>query len=142
VPYVYAERLVSVGRGYRRAMADRSEEIDDTSGIPRYVQVARIIEAEIRTGVWQPGQAISSQVTISQEYGIARTTAGKAHALLAERGLVTAVPGVGMVVLPKARWSEPEKLHPCPVILRVTVVSIQRYPARSVTGVGVVYPVL
>lgn len=83
-------------------------ELDDTSGIPRYVQVARIIESEIRTGVWKSGSAIPSQVTISQDYGIAKTTAARAHARLAERGLVTAVPGVGMVVLPRARWAEPE----------------------------------
>jgi GntR family transcriptional regulator len=83
-------------------------KLDDASGIPRYIQAARIIESEIRSGVWKPGSAIPSQVRISQEYGIAKTTAGKAHARLAERGLVTAVPGVGMVVLPRARWAEPE----------------------------------
>jgi len=83
-------------------------ELDDTSGIPRYVQVARIIESEIRSGIWKAGSAIPSQVTISQEYGIAKTTAARAHALLAERSLVVAVPGVGMVVLPRARWAGPQ----------------------------------
>ena len=87
-----------------RLMADRSKEIDDTSGIPRYVQVARIIENEIRTGVWKPGSVIPSQVTISQEFGIARTTVARVHARLAEHHLVVAVPGVGMVVLPRAKW--------------------------------------
>jgi DNA-binding GntR family transcriptional regulator len=31
-------------------------------------------------------------------------TAAKAHAWLAERGYIVAVPGVGMVVTPSDRW--------------------------------------
>ncbi len=85
-----------------------ADELDDTTGIPRYIQVARIVERGIRQGVWNPGQSVPSVVALSQEYGIAKTTASRAHARLAERGLVVAAPGVGMVVLPRSRWAAPE----------------------------------
>lgn len=84
------------------------EELDDLAGIPRYVQVARIIEAEIRAGVWNPGSSIPSQLQLRQRYGIAKTTAGKAHARLADRGLIVSAPGVGMIVTPRSRWFAPE----------------------------------
>lgn len=104
VHHVYAARSVPVVHGY----VSRMTELDDLAGIPRYVQVARFLETEIRSGVWKPGSVIPSQVQLSQRYGIARTTAGKAHARLAERGMVAAVPGVGMVVTPRARWADSE----------------------------------
>lgn len=85
-----------------------TEGLDDTSGISRYIQVARIVESQIRAGVWLPGSVIPSVVTLSQTYAIAKTTASKAHGRLAERGLVIAAPGVGMVVLPRARWAPAE----------------------------------
>jgi GntR family transcriptional regulator len=84
------------------------ERIDDTSGIPRYVQVARIVERGIRAGVWKPGSPVPSGLQLSQQYGIAKTTAAKSHAYLAERHLVVRAPGVGMVVLPRARWAPAE----------------------------------
>ena len=87
-----------------------ADELDDTSGIPRYIQVARIVEREIREGVWKPGSVVPSGAQLSQRFGVAKTTASKAHAWLAERGLVVNAPGVGMVVLPRARWADPEDL--------------------------------
>ena len=83
-------------------------QLDDTSGIPRYLQVGRVLERGIRDGVWKPGSAVPSVVALSQEYGIAKTTASRAHAYLAERGLVIRAPGVGMIVLPRTRWAPAE----------------------------------
>ena len=79
-------------------------QLDDLSGVPRYLQVARVIESEIRSGSWSPGQPIQSRNQLAQRFGIAQMTAAKAHAWLAERGYVVAVPGVGMVVTPPDRW--------------------------------------
>jgi len=81
-----------------------SDELDDLSGVPRYLQVARVIESEIRSGTWEIGKPIQSQVQLSQRFGIAKATAAKSHAWLADRGYVVAVPGVGMVVTPPERW--------------------------------------
>jgi GntR family transcriptional regulator len=81
------------------------DDLDDLSGVPRYLQVARIIEAEIRAGTWEPGKPIQSRLALVQRFGIAQATAGRVHAWLTEHGYVVAVPGVGMVVTPRARWS-------------------------------------
>ena len=84
-------------------------DLDDTSGVPRYLQVARRLEAAIRAGEFEPGTVIPSQPQVVQAYGVAKTTASKAFARLADRGLVAAVPGIGTVVLPRARWASPEE---------------------------------
>ena len=108
--YVYA---VNAGclEGYVQwvtslVMAD--DELDDTTGVPRYLQVAAILERGIRTGEYRKGQRVPSVVELSQQYGIAKTTASRAHAYLAQRGLVIRAPGVGMIVLPKTKWAPAE----------------------------------
>lgn len=84
-----------------------SDELDNLSGVPRYMQVATVIIGEIRAGTWEINQPVPSQVQLSQRFGIAKATAARAHKLLAERGYVAAVPGVGMVVAPRGRWEDP-----------------------------------
>ena len=81
-----------------------SDDLDDLSGVPRYLQVALILEREIVAGTWPSGKPIPSRIQITQRFGIAQATAARAHAWLAERGYVVAVPGVGMVVTPPGRW--------------------------------------
>jgi GntR family transcriptional regulator len=81
-----------------------TDELDNLSGIPRYIQVATVIISEIRAGTWEINQPIPSQVQLSQRFGIAKATAARAHAYLRERGYVASVPGVGMVVAPRERW--------------------------------------
>jgi GntR family transcriptional regulator len=85
------------------------DDLDEYSGVPRYQQVAEIIEREIRAGTWEPGHPIPSRIALVQRFGIAQATAGRAAQILAERGYVVAVPGVGMVVTPRSRW--PGDLH-------------------------------
>ena len=80
------------------------DDLDEYSSVPRYLQVARIIEAEIRAGTYQAGLPIPSRMSLVQRFGIAQATAGRVHRHLAERGYVVAVPGVGMVVTPQDRW--------------------------------------
>ena len=72
------------------------------------MQVARIIEAEIRDGKWPPGQPAPSRNTIAQRFGIARETAAHAHRWLADHGYLVTVAGVGMVVTPSDRWQQAE----------------------------------
>jgi GntR family transcriptional regulator len=78
--------------------------LDDLSGVPRFEQIAAIVEAEIRDGVWSVGQPIPSRRTLTQRFGVAMETAARAHQRLADRGLVVAVPGIGTVVTPHDRW--------------------------------------
>lgn len=83
-----------------------TDQLDDLSGVPRYLQVATVIESEIKAGTPPIGQPIQSRNLLSQRFGIAQMTAAKAHAWLADHGYVVAVPGVGMVVTPRERWQE------------------------------------
>jgi len=80
------------------------DDLDDLSGVPRYLQAARIIEREIQAGTWPEGSPVPSRLQLTQRFGIAQATAARAHAYLAEHGYVVAVPGVGMVVTPRSRW--------------------------------------
>jgi DNA-binding GntR family transcriptional regulator len=82
------------------------DDLDDLSGVPRYLQVARVIEAEIRAGQWAPGNAVPSRNQLAERFGVARETAARAHAWLTRAGYLVAVPGVGMVVTPANRWPE------------------------------------
>jgi GntR family transcriptional regulator len=85
-----------------------ADDLDDLSGVARYLQVAKIVEAEIRAGKWKPGQAAPSRVQLSERFGIAKETAAHAHRRLVERGYLVAAPGVGMVVTPRDRWQPDE----------------------------------
>jgi DNA-binding GntR family transcriptional regulator len=87
-------------------VTDVPDDLDDLSGIPRYLQVARVIEAEIREGQWAPGNPVPSRNQLAERFGIARETAARAHSWLAKAGYLVAVPGVGMVVTPPSRWPE------------------------------------
>lgn len=80
------------------------DDLDDLSGVPRYLQIARRLESEIRSGQWAPGHPVPSRNQIAQTYGVARETAAHAHAWLADAGYLASVPGVGMVVTPADRW--------------------------------------
>jgi len=80
------------------------DDLDDFSGVPRYLQAALILEREIRAGTWAEGRPIPSRMALTQRFGIAQATAARTHAWLSERGYVVAVPGVGMVVTPRDRW--------------------------------------
>ena len=87
-------------------MTSVPDDLDDLSGIPRYLQVARVIEGEIRAGQWMPGNAVPSRNQLAERFGIARETAARAHAWLARSGYLVPVPGVGMVVTPATRWPD------------------------------------
>jgi DNA-binding GntR family transcriptional regulator len=49
-------------------------------------------------------------VILAERFGVAKETAARAHAWLAQHGYVVTVPGVGMLVTPPERW-KPDK-HP------------------------------
>jgi DNA-binding GntR family transcriptional regulator len=83
-----------------------ADELDLYSGVSFYVQVARIIEAEIRAGTWTVGSVVPSRTQLAQRFNVATETARHAMRYLAERGYLASVPGLGMVVTPADRWPE------------------------------------
>jgi GntR family transcriptional regulator len=72
--------------------------VDYDSPIPPHRQVAEIIRTRIRSGELQPGDRVPGVARMMQEFGIARTTAGKVLAVLREEGMITVTPGWGSFV--------------------------------------------
>lgn len=60
--------------------------------------LAEIIEARIRAGVYPLGEKLPTQEEIADEFGLGLTTISKAVMILRERGLVTSRPPKGIFV--------------------------------------------
>ncbi|WP_117209535.1 GntR family transcriptional regulator [Allorhizocola rhizosphaerae] len=63
-----------------------------------YTAIAEALRAKIAGGDWKPGSLLPSESALSAEYGVARNTVRRALDVLAEEGLVEALPGRGRVV--------------------------------------------
>lgn len=63
-----------------------------------YRQVAAILRGRIETGQYQPGMRLPSINDLVGEFGIARTTAGKALRLLVAEGAAELSQGMGFYV--------------------------------------------
>jgi DNA-binding GntR family transcriptional regulator len=72
--------------------------VDYRSDVPPYRQVAAIIVARIESGELAPGDPVPSVARMMQDYGIARTTAGKVLGYLRDEGWITIVRGWGSFV--------------------------------------------
>jgi DNA-binding GntR family transcriptional regulator len=68
---------------------------------PVYRQLAGILRGQIASGELEPRRPIPSVRQLVQTYGVARATATKAIAILADEGLVRVVPGRGWFVAPR-----------------------------------------
>ncbi len=77
-------------------------EFDPLAPVPRYRQIATIIGERIERGEIQPQRPVPSETAIEQEFGVARSTARKAIAVLRDAGLVVTVPGMGSYVVPES----------------------------------------
>jgi len=72
--------------------------IDYESPIAPYRQVAAILRERITSGQYRPGQRLPSINDLVQEFGVARTTAGKALRLLVDEGVAELSQGMGFYV--------------------------------------------
>jgi DNA-binding GntR family transcriptional regulator len=63
-----------------------------------YVRLAARLRKQIVSGEVELGHPVPSITTLSQEFGRARPTCGKAMRLLAQEGLLTFIPGLGYYV--------------------------------------------
>jgi DNA-binding GntR family transcriptional regulator len=77
--------------------------VDYDSSVPPYQQVAKIISDRIDSGEIPPGGAVPSVARIMQEFGVARTTAGKALNYLQDQGKVKIVRGWGTFAVDNGR---------------------------------------
>jgi DNA-binding GntR family transcriptional regulator len=71
---------------------------DQRSGEPPYRVIASDLRARIEAGEFRPGDALPSITRLSQEYGVAKTTAQKALQVLKDEGLARGVQGWGTIV--------------------------------------------
>ena len=73
--------------------------IDLGEADPRsYVRLAALLRNQILSGKIAPGHPVPSITTLSQEFGHARPTCGKAMQLLEREELLTFIPGLGYYV--------------------------------------------
>jgi len=63
-----------------------------------YVRLAAIVRQQIAGGALKPGHPAPSITRLSQEYGHARPTCGKALRMLEDEGFLTRIPGLGYYV--------------------------------------------
>ncbi len=72
--------------------------LERKSGIPLYVQVARMVSRLIDDGTWEPGLKLPPERHMSRILGVSRNTASACYRYLQERGLVTSCQGRGTYV--------------------------------------------
>jgi DNA-binding GntR family transcriptional regulator len=64
-----------------------------------YVRLAAIVRQQVTDGILKPGQPAPSITRLSQEYGHARPTCGKALRLLEGEQVLARIPGLGYYVV-------------------------------------------
>ncbi len=79
-------------------------DLDRTSPVPLYFQVAGHLQAASENGTLPPGTQFASELRLAEELGLSRPTVRRALAYLVERGLLVRRRGVGTeVVKPRVR---------------------------------------
>src|SRR6266705_5287997 len=72
--------------------------IDRTSPVPLYFQLAQHFEAAIRSGALKVGSRLENEVQLAERLGLSRPTVRAAFLYLANKGLVVRKRGAGTVV--------------------------------------------
>jgi DNA-binding GntR family transcriptional regulator len=72
--------------------------IDQASFEPVYRQLARILRDQIQAGELRAGEALPSEASLSQRFGVGRDAVRDALAMLRSEGLVITTRGIGTFV--------------------------------------------
>src|SRR5262249_57668519 len=72
--------------------------IDRTSPVPLYFQLAQHYEAAIRSGALKVGSRLDNEVQLAERLGMSRPTVRAAFLYLSNKGLVGRQPGPGTLV--------------------------------------------
>lgn len=81
--------------------------LDATSHIPKYAQIADIFRQRIARGAWSRGQRLPANEELAAEFGVSRVTIRQAVDLLTRDGLLEAQQGRGTFItgsVPQDRW--------------------------------------
>jgi len=73
-------------------------EIDKTSIIPLYFQLADVLREKVTTKVLKPGDILPSESELIDKFGISRGTVRQAMQILTQEGLIERYPGKGSFV--------------------------------------------
>jgi len=73
-------------------------EIQETSNMARYINIAIDIASRIVRGEYREGQKIFGRSTLAGKYNVSPETIRRALSLLQDMGIVSVSPGVGVVV--------------------------------------------
>jgi DNA-binding GntR family transcriptional regulator len=80
-------------------MGDQESVVDPNSPVYVYVQVANLIEADIRAGRLPVGARLPGEQDLAVQYGIAKGTAARVARELRERGLAITVANKGTFIV-------------------------------------------
>jgi DNA-binding GntR family transcriptional regulator len=93
-----------VASGLDKSIVARPIEVDRTSPIPLYFQVANRLQELIEDGEIAVGTRIENEVDLAERLGVSRPTTRRAIQYLVERGMLVRKRGIGtQVVHPKVR---------------------------------------
>lgn len=80
-------------------MADFTAELDRSSPIPLYHQMAEQIHQAIQQGTLEPGSLLGNEILLADRYGLSRPTMRRAIQELVEKGVLVRRRGVGTQVV-------------------------------------------
>lgn len=66
--------------------------------LPIYLHIIEEIKAKIKKGILKPGDAIPSENSLCETYGVSRMTVRKGLAILVSEGYINSIPGKGSFV--------------------------------------------
>lgn len=84
-------------------------ELDRSSVIPLYYQLAQAIEAAIRNGEWKPGERFENELAMGRRLTLSRPTVRRAVQEVVDKGLLVRKRGVGTLVAPNPQHQRTER---------------------------------
>lgn len=78
--------------------AGQDDKLDPSSPIPLYYQLKERLQAQIRSGRYQPGDRIPTETELQENYGVSRITVRNAIAALVAEELLIKKQGLGTTV--------------------------------------------
>ena len=109
-----------------------SPRIDRCTPVPLYFQIAERLRNQMQTQGMHPGELLTTDERVQQEFGVSRATARKAIDELVDEGLVERITGKGTFIC------EPHLQVPLPSMLGFTTELKHRgmHPSTRVVSVG------
>jgi GntR family transcriptional regulator len=89
-----------------RETSDKTATVSTAAGVPLHRQLFLVLHDEIDRGVIAPGDALPTEQTLCEQFGVSRITVRRALADLADQGYIERRQGVGSFVRDHGRTEE------------------------------------